>query len=60
MSDGSGMTVLCSYISDFRFSDENAICVGREIADNVLGYFMLYVLTNVYSVGKSFIAKMPL
>ena len=45
------MTVLCSSVSNFRIFDDNVICGGRGMADNVLGYFMLYILTKVYLAG---------
>ena len=50
-TDGSVLIVLCSSVSEFRISDENVVCVGRAFDDDVLGYFMLYIVIKVYLVG---------
>ena len=44
-SEGSVMTVLCGSVSDIRIFDENVICVGRGIVDNMLDHFILNVPT---------------
>ena len=46
-SDGSVVIVLCSSVSELRISDENVVCVGKAFVDNVLGHFILSVLTKL-------------
>ena len=46
-SDGSVVLVLCSAVSELRISDENVVCMGRAFVDNVLGHFILSVLTKL-------------
>ena len=50
MFDRNVITVLCNSVSKFGNIDKNVICVKRGIVGNVLGCFILYVLTKLYSV----------
>ena len=51
MSDGSGMTVLCSYISTFQIFYKDVKFVKRGIVDSVLGYVIMHILTKLYLAG---------
>ena len=46
-SDGSGLIVLCSPVSELRISNANVVCVGRAFVDDVLGHFILSILMKL-------------
>ena len=52
MSDGSGTTVWCSSVSAFRIFGKDVKLAKLGIVENVLCYFMLCVLIQVYLVVK--------
>ena len=60
LSDGSGITVLCSSVTKFHIDHNDVEFVKRAFAADVLVHFILYVLMKLSSVGRSFVAGMPL